>query len=329
MSGVEAVDQESTALPGEADSVFSAVASGVLGRTNRQFPSVWLSLSLPHDSDHLDGLVEAALGSNAPIDVTSQPGLWGAKLRGHSPTLVAIGASDFERSTEEAHSCDLVQGHLIGLLSCLGRETIDIFFLRVRGPLEEFQIAGALQALELARQEGHIRYIGLCCDGPSLPVLGTWQFHDAFEVLLVERNHYRREAYQTLAPLAKERRVGVVTSRPLNWGYGLPFVAMPDLWRLRNLTQSFYGLTLAQAVIANLAADHPVLVGVRTAEEVRQAVSATEKPLPTGLDAMLQPFIEAFEGEDLWKSLIVSENPILRSAAEARLSEIKRGGTLP
>jgi aryl-alcohol dehydrogenase-like predicted oxidoreductase len=266
----------------------------VLGRTNRVFPGVWLSLALPRDGHDVDGLVRAALDSNAPIDISSQPALWGGKMRGTDATLVAIGNRDFENATDEGHACSLTQAHLIEILSSIGREIIDIYYFRVRQMAEEFQISGALQALDMAKQEGHIGHIGICCDGPAFGTLGAWQFHDAFETLLVPRNHFDSEAYEVLSPLANERRVGIVTSRPLNWGDGTSFTDAPEHWRLRNLTQSFYGQTLAQAVIADLANDHPVLVGVRTSMEVEQAVSCVDKKQPEGLKAMLQPFIDSF-----------------------------------
>ena len=227
---------------------------------------------------------------------------------------MVIGTSAHEHAVDEGHACNLTQAHIIEVLSSIGRETIDFYFLRVRGTVQEFQVSGVLQALELARQEEHIRYLGLICDGDPL-----WQFHDAFDVVLTPRNHYSTDAYDTLSPLARERRVGIITSRPLNWGFGLPFFALPNLWRLRNLTQSFYGLTLAQAVIGELAADHPVLVGVRTPEEVRQALSAATIDRPEGLAAMLQPYIEAFDNPNEWTYLLTSQNPVYAEAAKRKL----------
>jgi len=215
-------------------------------------------------------------------------------MRGAGAVLVATGTPEYERATDEAHACDLVQAHLIEVLSAIGREMIDIYFFRVREMAEEFQISGALRAMEMAKQEGHIGHMGIRCDGSSLATLGVWQFHDAFDILLVPRNHRDGAAYEMLAPLAAERRVGLVTSQPLDWGEGRSFTDAPEHWRLRNLTQSFYGQTLAQAVIADLAKEHPVLVSVRTPKEVELAVTSTSHPRPEGLTAMLQPFIESF-----------------------------------
>lgn len=293
----------------------------MLGRTNETFPSVWLSLSAAQGSFEdgwADRLARSAVEQGTVVDVSSNPALWGGAIRGTDATIMTMGGLDIERATDERHAGDLVQAQLLEHLSAIGREHVDFYFLRVRRALEEYQIHGALKSLEMGRQEGHIRFVGLCCDGPSLAVLGTWQFHDAFDTVLIPRNHYDTSAYDTLSPMARERRVGVVTSRPLNWGHGLPFLSLPSLWRLRNLTQSFYGETLAQAVIADLAKDHPVLVGVRTPEEIRLAVEAPSKVQPEGLDAFLQPYKDAWENDEEWREMAASEDATLRRAAERR-----------
>jgi len=304
------------------------VASDLLGRTNRAFPHVWLSLSTPYDSwseTWPKELVEASIAANTVIDISGNPGLFGGQMRGTDACLMAKGTLDIERASDQNHACDLVQAHLIQTLSAIGRENIDFYFLRVRKPLQEFQIQGALEAMESAKQDGHIGFVGLSSEGAPLTTLGLWQFHDAFEVILTPRNHYSDESYRTLQPMAAERRVGVITSQPLNWGYGLPFVQIPDLWRLRNLTQSFYGLTLAQAAIADLAKDHPVLVGVRNLAEIQAAIEAPSRNLPNGLDAMLEPFRETFDDDEFWTGLLDSVRPELKQAAERRRADILTG----
>lgn len=229
-----------------------------------------------------------------------------------------IGGQTMERASDEHHAMDLTQAHLIETLSAIGRETIDFYFLRVRRAVEEHQINGALEALEHAKQEGHVKHIGIFGEGAGLSTLGTWQFHDAFEALLVSRNHFDSAKFDQLEPMAKERRVGVVTCHPLNWGFGLPFVALPDLWRLRNLTQSFYGMSLAQAVLNDLCHSHPVLVGVRNLEEVQAAVKSESVVVPDGLAAMLEPFKEAFGSDATWTALESHDEPWIRRCAQAR-----------
>ncbi|RYE81139.1 MAG: hypothetical protein EOO74_01035 [Myxococcales bacterium] len=295
------------------------MADSVLGRTNRAFPPVWLSLSLPHERGEaaIDALVSAARGANVPLDISGNPALWGGRLRGDDDAfLMQMSSADYERANDDRHAGDLVQAHLIETLSAIGREWIDVYFLRVRRAVDEAQISGALEAMELARQEGHIRHLGIVCDGSSLATLGMWQFHDAFDLLLVPRNHHDDEAYRTLAPLAKERRVGVVTSRPLNWGWGLPFVALQEPSPLRGRGQG-EGANLAQSAIADLAQDHPVLVGVRTPDEVEQALAAPGMTMPD-LQERLKPLRGRFEAESTWFEL---EEPWL-GAARRRAREV-------
>lgn len=285
---------------------------------------------MPHAGGEaaIDALAASARGAGVPIDVSGNPALWGGRLRGDdSLFLTAISTNGYERATDDRHATDLVQAHLIETLSAIGREWIDVYFLRIRRAVDEAQLSGALEAMELARQEGHIRYLGLVCDGSSLATLGMWQFHDAFDLLLVPRNHHDDEAYRTLAPLARERRVGVVTSRPLNWGWGLPFTALEtpsppqevrrdeENGRLSPLTPDpsppeGRGGILAQAAIGELAREHPVLVGVRTPEEVEKALAAPGASLPD-LAARLAPLRERFEAEVTWLSV---EEPWLGAA---------------
>ncbi|NDC58659.1 MAG: hypothetical protein EBZ50_07535 [Alphaproteobacteria bacterium] len=95
----------------------------ILGRTNLEFPDVWLQLGVPNRPEDIPAFVEAAVGSGLPLEVTSQPGLWGGYLRGHSPFLAATGSLNYTTGSDTAHASDLVQSELIHLLSSLGRET--------------------------------------------------------------------------------------------------------------------------------------------------------------------------------------------------------------
>ncbi len=291
------------------------MAETLLGRTNRAFPPVWLSLSVPHEGGEaaIDGLVSSARGAGVPLDLSGNPALWGGKVRGDdSLFLTQMSTAGYERASDDRHAGDLIQAHLIETLSAIGREWVDVYFLRVRRAVDEAQLSGALEAMELARQEGHIRYLGIVCDGSSLATLGMWQFHDAFDLLLVPRNHYDDEAYRTLAPLAQERRVGVVTSRPLNWGWGLPFTALEE-----PLSPLGERGVLAQAAIGDLAHDHPVLVGVRTPQEVASALAAPTVSM-SDLRERLEPIKRRFDAEATWMEL---EEPWL-GAARRRAREM-------
>jgi hypothetical protein len=153
-------------------------------------------------------LVEAALASQLPLDLSASPALWGGKMRGTEALLSCVGASDYERAHDAKHASDLIQAHLIESLSCIGREHWDFYFLRVRRPIGEAVLTGVFEALEGARQEGHIRFLGLYSDHDPNAALGLWQFHDAFEALMVRDE----PSLQQLLPLARNRRVGVLSS---------------------------------------------------------------------------------------------------------------------
>ncbi len=248
------------------------MASGTFGRTNRVFPPIWLRLGLPRTSEELEPLLEAAGEASLPIDITSQPGLWGGRLRGPDRFFTYVGSSHFEHSTDQTHAANLVQADLIQTLSAIGNETIDIYFLRVRRAIEEFQINGVLEALESAKQEGHIRFLGLCCDGNPFASLSLWQFHDAFDVLQVPSNPVDQDAYETLTPLAKERRVGILGSKTLDWLGDQPFQAS---------SAEDSGEEIAKAYLRRATLEHPALVNVRSATDIQAVLeSSTEDSSP-------------------------------------------------
>lgn len=185
----------------------------VFGRTNEVFPDRWVTLSVPDGGfgeESPADLVAAVRELNTVIDISTQPALWGSPLRGGTDLLLQKGTLQIEKATSEDHASDLVQAHLIETLSSLGREMIDFYYLRIRRNLEEYQINGAMAALEFAKQEGHIRFLGLMADGPAMAVLGFWQFHDAFETVMISKPLNAGKSFETLAPLANQRRAGIV-----------------------------------------------------------------------------------------------------------------------
>ncbi len=266
----------------------------VLGRTNAVFPPIWLSLSVPNGgfAESAKQLVDHAVAQNVPLDITSQPALWGGCMRGTEATLLTVGGPRIENATEEDHAMDLVQAHLIETLSSIGREYIDFYFLKIRRGLEEYQINGALAALESAKQEGNVRFIGLYPEGPPMAILGVWQFHDAFETVLLPKNPLENRAYDNLAPLAKERRAGVVTTRPLRWDKKNVFTEIGP-YAAQPLPGTLEGLPLEQLALAKAAQSHPTLVGVTSIAEIDLAIAASGIALPDGYDEIEAAYVEA------------------------------------
>lgn len=185
-------------------------AMELFGRTNIAVPPTWLSLQEPSEATEgwAKSLVDAALNSKTVIDISKRPALWGGFMRGTDSLLMAVGGGDCALAPDASTASHSVQAKLISLLSCIGRDHIDFFFLDYRSAWEEWQISGALEALETAKQDGIVRFIGLAHGGHELATLGMWQFHDAFEAIFLGAG----AGYDTLAPMAKERRVGILTT---------------------------------------------------------------------------------------------------------------------
>jgi len=198
----------------------------VFGRTNRAFPPAWLSLAAPSSPPELPRLVSAALAARTVVDISAHPGLFGGFMRGSDGLLMGAGGNEIGDAPDEDTAANLIHAHLIQTLSAIGREWLDFYFLRVRRPLEEFQVTGALKALEWARDESHVKYVGLSAETDPLEVQRIWQFHDAFEAVLLPGE----PGFAGLRGLAAERRVGIVTKPAA----GIPLDSGPILHTVRS-----------------------------------------------------------------------------------------------
>jgi hypothetical protein len=183
------------------------------GRTNRQFPPVWLALhvpSAPSGNGAPSALMEYALASGVPIDIAAAPALFGSAVPpGSGATLIQNSSTDIERAVDSRHAGDLLQAHLVETLSAIGRPYIDFYFLRSRVAFEEAQISGVLEALESARQEGHVRFFGLRIENVAASI-GNWQFHDAFDVISVP-DELEEDERDMLRRMSLSRRTGYLT----------------------------------------------------------------------------------------------------------------------
>ena len=292
--------------------------SAILGRTNEAFPRIWLSLSVPHEGfgeAGVAGLAHAARETGLPLDIGSQPALWGGPLRGGEDVLLTFGGRHLEVAHDEGNAFDLTQSHLIETLSAVGRETIDFYMLTIRRPLEEFAINGGLGALEDARQEGHIRHFGIHAEGQGMAALGMWQFHDFCETLAVARNPVEHEAYDSLVSLADERRVGVVTLRPLEWRWSVPAPLIAAHLGLASETEA------TAALLAYAASRHTTLVAVRNPQEV-QAAADVPAEVPREAPAYLARLEAAYRDIALWRELTLDRRPWLARAAEKAVRDL-------
>lgn len=270
----------------------------LFGRTNVSVPDQWLSLRAPESEAEGSEMADVAVSSGSILDISPAPARWGHELRGKEARLMSFSGTEFERSVDETHAYDLTSAQLIETLSAIGRPEIEFFFLRLRRAVEEYQINGALGALATAKRDGLIGNIGLFVDGPALAVSGVWRFHDAFECVMVRRNPRFEADFQMVSALAAERRVGVVTCRPYNWGrrdlsiawpVGDPFSSAGYLAWLRN--------------------QHPVLLGVRSRGEIEMAMDRTAAPVELGDDSLAR-----YEDPGTWADCLSDGRPWVREA---------------
>lgn len=184
------------------------------GRTNSAVPDTWVRLSGLQDRE---AAVERALSSGAVLDFGAQHGLLGHLVRGQNYPVHVEGVPGLSNAPTREHAANLTEAHIIEILCSLGRETIDFYTLTVVPSAEALE--GFFETIESARQEGHIKYLGLSLTPRG--ALELWQKNDAFEYVLVNDPTHDGPRFQgylldgvlteDYSNLAKERRVGVVS----------------------------------------------------------------------------------------------------------------------
>ncbi len=186
----------------------------LLGRTNQYVYPIWARGHLSGEGsaeERAERLMHALLQSPIEtLDISPAPALWGRFLR-EVPNQLKIAVQSLpEMLTQAADAriaANLVQSHLVEIFCAVGRTRVDYYFLAIRELPTESQLSGALEALEVARQEGQVGAIGLAALGEPLSLLALWRMHDAFEVVLLPEDE---AMWQTLLPEAQYRRAGVV-----------------------------------------------------------------------------------------------------------------------
>lgn len=176
------------------------------GRANEDYPFTWFRPTILGGEAEFAPLAEKLAQVGSVVDISLQPGLWGLHMIQSEVPLMVIGSKDAERGVDEKHAADLLQAHLIQSLSSARRNSLEFYFLSVSRAWNESQLVGALSVLEMARQEGHVKHLGLAVQGLPLAALGLWQLHDAFDAVVVQS----QPAFEVLSPLARERRVPMV-----------------------------------------------------------------------------------------------------------------------
>lgn len=210
-------------------------------------------------------MADLAKRQHHPVDLSSSPAVWGHLLRGANIPFVGDAGADVSQAADAASASRMVQASLLALLSAIGKETLTFCLLPIRTALEEFQIVGALEALEQAREEGLIQYAGIRGLKSPFAVQSVWQFHDAFEVVMIPRQA-SGQSEKILLPLADARRVGVVLSQPLSLG------TSASLGHHSSVILTAGDSDPHLALLASSAQAAHTLVGVRSAVEMEASL---------------------------------------------------------
>lgn len=177
------------------------------GRTNIEVSHRWVGLGSLIRADWLD-----ALPPQTPVCVRGHEPLVGHVLKPRRDLVVAtFSGFELERANDESHAHALTSALLVQHLSAMGRGRLDFFFLQLRRALEESVWSGFFGAVEDAREQGLVRFLGLEICGPVLGGLAQWRFHDAFEVVVTRGTP--PEDWESVRQVAEERRVGIVATK--------------------------------------------------------------------------------------------------------------------
>lgn len=211
-------------------------------------------------------MAEMAVKWQAPVEISSSQVMWGHYLRGADVPFIGLIGREVNKAGDAASASRMLQASLLALLSALGRDCLEFCFLPVKTALEEHQITGALEAMEEAREEGLIKFFGLQVLGSPWAAQSVWQFHDAFEAIMIPQTP-SGESEASLRPMADGRRVGVVMSSPLTLGGKESLGIAPEVQKASGNDNPH--LTL----LAASAKNGPTLLGLRSVKEMEEAQS--------------------------------------------------------
>ncbi|BDI32205.1 hypothetical protein CCAX7_42560 [Capsulimonas corticalis] len=209
----------------------------------------------------------------------------------------------------------------------LGRQTLDLFSLYdFRREVHHGEaLDGAVRAMQEARQAQSITSIGATCYG-DYDALADAIRGKAFapDFVIVRCNYVDRRAAAALIPLCRDLGIDVIATQTFSWRGDIPFTRFPNIWRYRNMTKNFYGLSVAQAHLKWLSASElfdTILVSMQDAAQVAENVAAPKiTQLPNGLESLFQSIGEAIDGtDDGWKGLLEDEIWEYRIAAQDAL----------
>ncbi len=193
-------------------------------------------------------------------------------------------------------------------LERLGLDFLDIAFIHDPDDYADVAISQAYPALEKLRDQGLIKLIGVGMNQSAIPT--RFVNETGIDLVLIAGRYtlLNQSAAEDLLPAALARGVDIIIGGVFNSGvlanpvptsyYDYAPVSDEVLVRalkLESILEEF-GITLAEAAI-QFPLQHPavksVLVGCRSAAEVKQNIEAFDTPIPQSAWAAVGKFIES------------------------------------
>ncbi|MEO7719843.1 MAG: aldo/keto reductase [Capsulimonas sp.] len=257
-----------------------------------------------------------------------------ATIQHPSPYLVSTTDGDVLArcpATEDG-AAEAVQKAIARKKEMFGGRTLDLFSLYDfrRDTHLESVLTGAFRALREAREAQEIQCIGVTCYGDYEALAYAIQNGMVeLDFVIVRYNYLDQQAGKTLIPLCRERGIDVIAAQTFSWRGDIPFPRFPNIWRYRNMTKNFYGMSVAQAHLKWLTASgqfDSILVSMQEPAQVLENVAAVKiVKLPVGLEALFQNIGGAIEDtSDGWLGLRDDEIWEYQLAAKAEMERRTR-----
>jgi len=237
------------------------------------------------------------------------------------------GDALFRCPNTEAGGYDAVSRAIVRKLELLGTDCIDVFHLYdVRAEVHTpARLAGALRALNEARQWEHVTYFGATCYGDYETLVQAIKENRYVPACVATRfNYLDQRAAMHLLPLCGVRGIATLAAQTFGWVGNVSFVRFPNTWRLRNMTRNFTGQSAGEAHLRWVLGQEGIggtLVSMQDAAQIKENREAVQSAMPRAdMASVFGSFVEAIrDTDDGWRALRDDPEWEVRTAAEAYL----------
>lgn len=234
----------------------------------------------------------------------------------------------------EAGAYEAVSRAIVRKLELLGTDCIDVFHLYdMRAEVHtRARLAGAMRALNEARQGEHVKYFGATCYGDYDYLAGAIERQEYVPGCVITRfNSLDQGASACLLPVCAEHKIATLAAQTFGWMGGISFVRFPNTWRLRNMTRSFTGQSASQAHLRWVLGQTGIggaMVSMQDTAQIKENGAAVQSAMPRAdMASVFGSFAEAIrDTDDGWQALLEDPEWEVRSAAASYLEAKARKG---